>query len=122
LGIALLATTSVHQSAMVTWALDPAVAAGLPTTVATQERAEFLCNALIVAPASALGALLWSRTSWWRWAAAALAISSAVELFQEVFLPHRTGSLVDVAANTLGAVLGVALVTGARHARRRREN
>jgi hypothetical protein len=64
LGIALLAPTSGTQSSMASWVSDLGTWAGFSAETANQGRAEFLCNAAILAPVSALGSLIWSRTTW----------------------------------------------------------
>ncbi len=59
----------------------------------------------------------------WRFAVVpALGLTSClIELVQWKFLPERTGSLADIAANTLGALLGyLALVWVSRSLERRR--
>lgn len=103
LGVALLAPTSSTQSSMASWL------AGLGPS---QAQAEFLCNVLIFAPVSALGSILWPRTTWLTWTAIAFVGACAVEIAQGALLPGRTASYVDVVANTLGGLLG-ALVPGA---------
>ena len=110
LAVALLAPTSGDQSEMASWVRDLGRAIGLDDTTATQARAEFLCNALIVAPVSAIGSLLWPRTTWRDWTAWAFAGASLVELTQGLLLPHRTASYVDIVANTLGGLLGAVVV------------
>ncbi|MBA2954571.1 hypothetical protein GON03_09565 [Nocardioides sp. MAH-18] len=85
-----------------------------------QSDAEFLCNALIVAPVSALGSILWPRTTWRTWTALALVGACAVEITQGALLTERTASYVDVVANTLGGLLGALVVLAWRRVSRRR--
>lgn len=65
-------------------------------------------NVLLFLPMGILLALLLRRA----WTAMLLgcAASAAIELGQALFLPGRTASLADIAANTAGCVLGVLLV------------
>jgi hypothetical protein len=109
LAIALLAPTSAVQSEMASWVARLGTAVGFAPETATQSRAEFICNALILMPVSALGSLVWPRTSWRLWTAYAFVASCCVELVQGVILPGRTLDTDDVVANTLGG-LGGALV------------
>lgn len=111
LAVALLAPTSRTQSAM----------ASLVTALGlSQAQAEFVCNALIVMPVSAVGSLLWTRTTWRTWTAIAFVGACAVETAQGVLLPDRTPSATDVVANTLGGLAGSLVVLGARWAWDRR--
>jgi glycopeptide antibiotics resistance protein len=122
LGVALLAPTSGTQSSMAAWVVDLGTAVGFSPETATQARAEFLCNAAILAPVSALGSLIWTGTTWRDWTAYAFVIAGTVELVQGLVLPDRTASYIDIVANTLGGLLGAVVVLMARtgHARRRR--
>ena len=110
LAIALLAPTSGTQSEMASWVSDVGIRLGFSPETASQERAEFLCNAAILAPVSALGSLVWPRTTWRDWTAYVFVIASAVELVQGVVLASRTASWSDVGANTLGGLLGAVAV------------
>lgn len=110
LAIALLAPTSGTQSGMASWVSDLGAWVGFSPETANQARAEFLCNAAILAPVSALGSLIWPRTTWRDWTAYAFAIAVLVELIQGLLLPGRTASDVDIVANTLGGLLGALAV------------
>lgn len=113
LALALLTPTSGTQSSMAAWVVDIGRWVGVPERLATQPRAEFVCNALIVVPLAALGALVWPGGRWQSWTAWAFVGACAVELAQGLLLPMRTVSTADVVANTLGALagaLGVALL------------
>lgn len=116
LTVALLAPTSGTQSSMAGWVRDLGTQLGLSTRLATQGRAEFLCNALIVAPISAAGSLLWPRTTWRDWTAYAFVLACTVEGLQGLALPERTASQTDVVANTLGGLLGALTVLVVRRA------
>jgi hypothetical protein len=120
LGVALLAPTSGTQSHLAGLVVDLAADVGAPAGRVTQARAEFLCNALIVVPVSALGSLVWPRTRWQDWTAWAFVGASLVELTQGVLLPARTASYADIVANTLGALLGALVVLASRALRRTR--
>lgn len=79
---------------------------GVPASLATGSRVEFLCNALIIAPVSLLGSLLWPRLGWPDWTAYAFVEAGCVELIQPIFLLLRSASFADRTANALGAALG----------------
>ena len=110
LGVALLAPTSGTQSTMASWASDLGTWIGFSTETANQGRAEFLCNVAIVAPVSALGSLVWPRTTWRDWTAYTFLLAGIVELTQGLVLSSRTASYVDIVANTLGGLVGAAAV------------
>jgi hypothetical protein len=116
LGVALLAPTSGTQSTMASWVSDLGVWVGFSVETANQGRAEFLCNVAILAPVSALGSLVWRRTTWRDWTAYAFVIAGTVEVVQGLVLPDRTASYVDIVANTLGGLLGAAIVLALRRA------
>ena len=79
---------------------------GIPDTVATGARVEFLCNVLIIVPISLLGSLIRPSWTWRDWLALGFVLSGAVELGQALFLPDRSAQFADLVANTLGAGLG----------------
>jgi hypothetical protein len=114
IAVALLAPTSGTQSSMAGWARDLGQAVGFSQELATQARAEFLCNALILVPVSALGSLVWPRTTWRDWTAYGFLAASAVELLQGALLGQRTASFTDVVANTLGCLAGALAVALSR--------
>lgn len=68
---------------------------------------EFAANIVLFMPFGYIAGI-WSR-KWWHPFATAFAASFIIELGQEVFLPQRFSSLLDVVANTIGAGLGFAL-------------
>ena len=80
----------------------------------SQPQAEFIGNILIVVPVSALGSMLWARTTWLTWTAIAFTGACLVELSQGLLLPERTASGIDVVANTLGGLIGALVALGAR--------
>jgi glycopeptide antibiotics resistance protein len=120
LAIALLAPTSGTQSTMASWVVDLGTWVGFSDELASQDRAEFLCNAAILAPVAALGSLLWASTTWRDWTAYVFVIASTVELFQGLVLSSRTASYVDIVANTLGGLIGAVGVLVARRLAARR--
>jgi VanZ family protein len=78
---------------------------------------EWLANVAFFVPFGVLAVLVTRRVLW----AVALGcgISTAIELTQWLVLPERTGSVLDVLANTSGALVGAAIA--ALWLRRRRE-
>lgn len=73
---------------------------------------EWSSNVLMFAPVGfLLAGVLPVRRRWWVVPAAAT-LSCGIELFQKLFLPERVASLLDVLANTLGAALGLLVLTG----------
>jgi glycopeptide antibiotics resistance protein len=118
LAVVLLAPTSGSQSSAASWLGDLAASLGVPDRFVTQPRVEFVCNALILMPVSALGSLIWPRTTWRDWTAYAFVIAGAVELIQGLVLPDRTATFVDVVANTLGGLGGAVVVAQVRSRRR----
>ncbi|WP_162891361.1 VanZ family protein [Aeromicrobium sp. A1-2] len=69
---------------------------------------EFGANIVLFVPLGILSMLVARRAGWHRVAAAAFALSGAIELAQGLGLPGRTGAWQDVIANTTGAALGAA--------------
>lgn len=76
-------------------------------------------NVLLFVPLGALLVALW-RVPWPVAALAAVIVSAGIELAQGLPLLARQPSLVDVAANGLGGLLGALLVVGVRWWWRRR--
>lgn len=68
---------------------------------------EWLANVAMFLPWGAFGAVILAPRRWWLVAAGGMLASAAIETAQLVLLDARFASLADVAANTLGAVLGV---------------
>jgi glycopeptide antibiotics resistance protein len=107
-----IASGSVHRM----WAVLHA--AGAPTWV-TPSGVEFLTNVLLFIPLSFLGHTFRPHWAWGRWLLTGLAGTLVIEAVQMVLLPGRSAALIDVVANTLGAVLGYAVVVLATRARMR---
>lgn len=84
---------------------------------------EWLANVALFAPGGVLLAcVLRGSARWWAVALGAL-VSAGIETTQALVLPGRVPSIADVAANTAGTAIGVAVavgVAGIRSARRRR--
>ena len=70
---------------------------------------EFGLNVLLFAVPTVLAVRLWPQVARWKWLALAFLISLAVEVTQGLALP-RSADVVDVIANVLGAVVGLAAV------------
>lgn len=77
---------------------------------------EFGLNILLFAVPVLLATLLWPRVRWWVWVLLGLFISLSIETIQLLALP-REFSLLDLAANTLGAFFAqlVRITPAARH-------
>jgi VanZ family protein len=78
---------------------------------------EWLSNVAFFVPFGVLAVLVTRRVLWS--VALGCGISTAIELTQWLVLPERTGSVLDVLANTSGALVGAAIA--ALWLRRRRE-
>ena len=83
---------------------DVLAGAGVPHAVTVVEVG---LNVLLFVPLSLLGAFVLGR---WRvvgWLLAGLALSLVIEGVQAAFLDGRSGTAIDLAANTAGAGLGI---------------
>ena len=100
--------------------LEGAHANGLPGWI-TFDLIQNLANVAMFLPVGYLGSLAMRRHNYLIVAYAALA-SSFIELTQLLLLPNRVASLQDIAANTIGALIGFLLSLPAlrRRGRRRR--
>ncbi len=74
----------------------------------TYDRAEFLANVALFAPVGLFLLLLFGTRFWWVAVGAALVMTSLIESAQRG-IPGRVSDERDIAANTMGAVLGVAV-------------
>jgi glycopeptide antibiotics resistance protein len=81
--------------------------------------AEFSANVLLFVPMGVLFLLLLGAWRWWLVVAIGVAATLVIE-FVQLFLPERVSDPRDLLANTLGTVLGVALLALATLVRRRR--
>lgn len=114
LAVVLLTPTAGPQSSSVGWVDALARRLGAPAEFTAPGRVEFVCNALILMPVSALGSLRWPRTTWRDWTAYAFLIAGGVELVQGLLLPGRSASFVDVVANTAGGLGGAVFIAALR--------
>ena len=118
LGFVLLVPYGAVPSSGASWTAALAARLGAPAWAVEPSRWEFIANALMLMPLSALGSLVWPRTGWRDWTAYAFVIAGGVELAQGLFLPERSATYADVAANTLGGLGGAVVVQVARRLRR----
>lgn len=81
---------------------------------------EFTANILLFVPMGLLLALLLGRWRWWLALVLGMAATLTIE-FVQLFLPARFSDPRDLLANTLGTVVGIALlaIAAARHRRLR---
>jgi len=93
---------------------------GVPSGLATFGSVEVVTNVLLFVPLTLLGSLAVPRLRWWGWLPVAAALSCGIELAQGAFLPARTPSVSDVAANVTGAAVGLVLAWVVSRAVRRR--
>ena len=70
---------------------------------------EFTANIALFVPVGLLGVILLGSARWWMAILAGFAASSLIELGQLIFLPSRYATIMDVIANTSGALLGAVL-------------
>jgi glycopeptide antibiotics resistance protein len=85
---------------------------------ALPEHYGWLLNVVLFVPVGVALCLL-VRRPWWQTTLVATAASALVELAQAT-LVERVGSVSDVVANGLGALLGALAITGVRRLRARR--
>jgi glycopeptide antibiotics resistance protein len=74
----------------------------------TYDRAEYLANIALFVPIGLFLLLLFGSRFWWLAIVAALTMTSFIETVQKS-IPGRVSDDRDIAANTLGAVIGVLL-------------
>lgn len=117
LAFVLLVPSGAVPSSGASWTAELAGRLGAPAWALEPARWEFVANALMLMPLSALGSTVWPRTTWRDWAAYAFVIAGAVELVQGLFLPARSATFVDVVANTLGGLGGAVAVLVVRRLR-----
>ncbi|MEX1077689.1 MAG: VanZ family protein [Homoserinimonas sp.] len=70
---------------------------------------EFVANIVLFVPVGVLFVLMLGWRRWWLAAVLGIALTAAIE-FAQVFLPNRVTDPRDVISNSVGAVIGVALV------------
>lgn len=76
---------------------------------------EFFGNIALFVPFGLLVALLLPRRHRWWTLLIGAGVSAVIEGCQALFLPGRVASIGDVAANTLGTLVGTLLVAGRTH-------
>ncbi|MGZ4505312.1 MAG: VanZ family protein [Nocardioidaceae bacterium] len=81
---------------------------------------EFLLNVALFIPPILLGSVVVRRLSWLQWLGLGFLVSCGIELTQLVFFPGRTASLVDIVANTTGALIGALVAARIRRRQQRR--
>ncbi len=74
----------------------------------TYDRAEYLANVALFLPVGLFLLLLFGTRFWWLAVASALVMTSLIETAQRG-IPGRVSDERDIAANTMGAVVGVAV-------------
>jgi VanZ family protein len=72
----------------------------------TYDRAEYLANIALFVPVGLFLLLLFGSRFWWVAVLAAVIMTSSIETVQKA-IPGRVSDDRDIAANTLGAVIGV---------------
>ncbi|MGH8967241.1 MAG: VanZ family protein [Actinomycetes bacterium] len=102
-----------HASASVAWMTDLVRSVGAPAWV-SRLVVEFCANVALFLPLTFLGSFLIPDWSWQRWLLVGFCVSAVIELGQLVLLPDRSARWYDLAANTLGALVGAILVLPAR--------
>lgn len=81
---------------------------------------EFVSNIAMFVPLGALGVLAFPRVRWWSIPIAAVAVSGAIELVQLALISERNASVLDIVANTGGALVGAVVASAVRALIRRR--
>ena len=110
LGLIALWPTPVDRGASgtITSVLAQLHAHGVPGWL-NYELVEYTANIALFLPVGLLGVVLVGAGRWWWAVLAGFAVSCLIETSQLVFLPGRFATLLDVMANTTGAVFGALL-------------
>ena len=74
----------------------------------TYDRAEYLANIALFVPVGLFLLLLFGTRHWWLAGASAIVLTSLIESVQRA-IPGRVPDDRDIAANTMGAVLGIVI-------------
>jgi glycopeptide antibiotics resistance protein len=82
---------------------------------------ESSANVAMFVPVGFLVAMLLPRRRWWMALLACPALSAGIEASQAAFLSERFATIADVMANSLGALLGIAVSCAIRAAVHRRD-
>jgi glycopeptide antibiotics resistance protein len=115
LAVALFSPSSEQQSNAVVWLEDLLRVLGAPPRLTGYDRLEVVMNAVIVAPATFLASMVVPRFGWRDWTCFGFVAALTVEAAQGVLLPGRQASFSDVVANTAGALIGSAILSGIRY-------
>jgi glycopeptide antibiotics resistance protein len=91
--------------------------AGVPPQV-NYSFVEIASNVVMFMPLGALIAALLPLNRWWGAILIGGVLSAIIELSQLILLPHRFASVIDIAANAAGALIGALITTGIRRVRR----
>lgn len=83
---------------------------GFPAWLVGYRALEFGANVVLFVPLGAILAAWRRKRSWWLPLLAGAAASGMVEMCQVLLLPDRVAAWSDIAANTLGTILGFALL------------
>lgn len=108
-----------QYSAWVEWTLNALHAIGVPAAFGYSQL-EVTANVIMFVPLGVFLTLALGPTHAWIGLLALPALSGAIELAQLLFLPTRYPTLVDIAANSVGAWIGIGAVVLARAASQRR--
>jgi glycopeptide antibiotics resistance protein len=101
------------SSSSIVWMSDLLGSLGAPAWMSAAV-VEFVANVAMFLPLSFLGSFLIPTWGWKRWLLIGFCGSAVIELAQSVVLPDRSATVLDVVANTLGALLGATLVLPVR--------
>jgi VanZ family protein len=115
LAVALFSPSSEQQSNAVVWLEDLLRVLGAPPRLTGYDRLEVVMNAVIVAPATFLASMVVPRFGWRDWTCFGFVAALTVEAAQGLLLPGRQASFSDVVANTTGALIGSAILSGIRY-------
>jgi glycopeptide antibiotics resistance protein len=115
--VVLLAPTGDVPGYLLTRAASAAYRMGAPESWLAPERFEFVANVLVVVPAAGLASIVWPRLRWTQWTAYGFVASFSVETLQALVILDRSATFSDVVANTLGGLIGAALVAVVRRMR-----
>lgn len=115
----LLTPLAEWPSAAVGWVGDVLRLGGAPESLTSGKRVETLVNVLVIAPLTFLGHWAFPGHTWRDWTAYGFVGSLGVEAAQGLYLSSRSPEVIDVVANTGGALLGAvaAIVVAAYRAR-----
>ena len=114
-------TTTTPGAAGASKAIHSAQSNGAPSGF-NWASVEWVANILVFIPVTLLLALLLPLRRWYLAAIAGVLLSVAIEATQHWFLPGRDASVRDLVTNSIGSVVGAALVAGFALIRAKRRN